>query len=161
MKMVNNLVEIYDDYVKNEGTLPKSVFKNILQDFNYHMVTEMLDGEVMNMGPLGFMKLLRMENTEPTKSIDWDKSRKIRRQLLSEGKSLYNPKTKQGERWLVYHLHEQTKGFLIRFHWVRPDNLQGRKDLSFMFNNSDKGAAYRLRHRIRQDPDYWREVPTI
>jgi hypothetical protein len=161
MRTVNNLVEIYEDYVKAGGTLAKSLFKNILQDFNYHMVGEMLDGAVMDMGIIGHMKVMRFEDNEPTKFIDWQASRKIKDRLIAEGKQLYDKKTGQGERWLVYRLNEHTKGFLIRFAWLRPEYLQTRKDLSFMFNNSDRGAVKRLAFRIREEQDYWRGVPQI
>lgn len=114
---VYTLSDIYLDYFNSGGTLSKSEFKNIVQDFNIHVMNAIIhEGGTLNMAcGLSKLSILRLKRNFKNLAVDWYESNKLKAKLLEQGKKLFDKATGLGEEWLVYH----TDLHYYRFYWSK------------------------------------------
>lgn len=150
--MNRNLPDIYRFYASRGGKLPKSLFKNILQDFNYHVMGEIIeDGYTFNMGHnLSSIRVKRIKRNYKKPVVNWKESLAYKQQLLSEGKQLWDGK--QGEKWIIYY----TDPWFCRFDWTKKhvknasvywfdasEGVKGNKERLSRFLSENKNAHLR------------------
>ena len=113
--MEYNLTDVYTNYKEEyNDTIEKQVFKNICQEFNLLIIEYILEGKVFNMGQnLSTLSIVRKDRDPRSPRIDWGESNKYKKELLSEGKELYDSETGTGTKWHIYHTDE----FYCKFYW--------------------------------------------
>lgn len=112
--MAYTLTNIYDNYVENKGDINKTLFKDICSEFNIMIMDYILGGKEFNMGHnLSTISIVRKDRDPRSPRIDWGESNKYKKELLSEGKNIYDPITDTGTKWHIYH----TDSFYCKYYW--------------------------------------------
>jgi len=113
--MNHTLVEIYKNYKKEaKAPVDSKMFRDICSDFNIVIFEYLLEGKEFNMGNnLSTLSIIRRDRDPRSPRIDWGESNKYKKELISEGKELYNSKTGKGENWYIYHTDE----FYCKYYW--------------------------------------------
>lgn len=112
--MSYTITDIYNDYVDENGYIDKLIFKDICSDFNIMIMNYILEGKEFNMGSnLSTISIIRRDRDPRSPRIDWGESNKYKKELLDEGKKLYDSKTGDGVKWYIYH----TDAFYCRYYW--------------------------------------------
>ena len=99
------LNNIYDDFdMRSDIEVSKSVYRDICSDFNMLIINHILTGKKFNMGNnLSFVSIIRIDRNNSKPRVDWGESNKYKKELLKEGKELYNSKTGEGVKWHIYY----------------------------------------------------------
>lgn len=144
------LKDIYKFYKANGGTLPKHLFKNICCDFNIHSMNKVIEeARSLDMGSnLGYIKIERIARNWSRPQVNWGESNKYKKELLEEGKQLFNEETGEGEKYLIYH----TEPFYCRFKWIRWSNrLPNKKLYNFKPTRGKHGVVTKLKEHLAED----------
>ena len=112
--MTHNLKEIHEDYCKTNEDIDKSLFTDLCHQFNMMIIDYILEGKEFNMGHnLSTISITRRDRDPRSPRIDWGESNKYKKELLEEGKNLYDSITELGTKWYIYHTDE----FYCRYYW--------------------------------------------
>ena len=109
------LKDIYNSY-QNEckNAVEKQVYVDVVQEFNIMIVEYLLEGKEFNMGNnLSTLSIVRRDRDPRSPRLDWGESNKYKKELLEEGKDLYNSDTNTGIKWHIYHTDE----FYCKYYW--------------------------------------------
>lgn len=67
---------MYEDF---DEDVPYKTFKDIIQDFNYHLVDILLEGHPINLGfSFGYLKAIRVKRSKNRNQINWGETNKNR-----------------------------------------------------------------------------------
>ena len=89
-------------------------FRDICSEFNIGIMDYILEGKEFNLGSnLSSISVTRQDRDPRNPRIDWGESNKYRKELLEEGKDIYDASTGKGESWFIYH----TDPFYCKFYW--------------------------------------------
>lgn len=143
------LTHAYEYYTEKGGTLDYKVWRKICETFNEKAVNAMLEGKRIDLpGRLGFLNVIRKERDFTKPRVNWGASRRIKKQLLAEGKELYDEKTGKGERWLVYY----TDDFYCRFRWSKKHcKVRNKSVYKFVPTRGKVGAKNKLADLLQTD----------
>lgn len=144
------LVNVYRYYKANGGTLKKSLFKNICQDFNIHIMNHLIyEAGVFDMGNnLSTLSICRIKRNFNKPSVNWKASNQYREELLEQGEKLYDPETGKGTKWLIYHDEE----WYCRFYWKkRFAKFKNKSVYRFIATRGKKGNKTKLKDHLREN----------
>ena len=142
--------DIYKHYKEQGGELSYKTWAAICQDYNQRAMDEIiLQGGVLNMGNnLSTLSIGRIPRNPANKQVDWKESYKLRDQLLEEGKKLYDKKTGEGHKWLVYF----TNKFYCRFYWHKNKcKIPNKSVYQFKATRGKMGNKRKLKELLRGD----------
>lgn len=145
-----NTPELYKFYKKESGELSKEMFTELCQEFNQRVMDDIiLKGGKFNMGDnLSTLSIGRIERNYSNKQVDWAASKKLKQQLLDEGKKLYDDSTKEGEKWLVYF----TNDWYCRFYWNKGRcKVPNKTAYKFVATRGEVGNKNKLKTLLRKD----------
>lgn len=151
--MTFTLKNIYTYYKANGGTLSKDMFKNIICDFNIHIMNHIIyDAGYVDMCNLSRLRVGRIKRTYNGNvrhhSIDWKASNEYKQELLDKGEKLYDDKTKEGTKWLIYNEED----WYCRFYWNRKKAKAKNKSVySLIVTRGDKGNKDKLKKHLYEN----------
>lgn len=113
--MSYTLRDIYKDYAKScNNPVDSLTFRDVCSDFNIEVMDYILNGNSFNIGfNLSTIAITRHDRDPRNPRIDWGESNKYRKELIAEGKKVYDAVTGEGEEWFIYH----TDSFYCKFYW--------------------------------------------
>ena len=112
--MSYTLQDIYKEYVHAVEFVDKKLFRDVCEEFNIEIIKDILNGNTFDMGNnLSTLSIVRKERDPRNPRVDWGESNKYKKELLEEGKELYNAETEQGIKWHIYY----TDGYYCKFYW--------------------------------------------
>ena len=89
--MQHTISHIYEDYKKTNDSISKDLFVALCGEFNIGIIDYLLEGKEFNMGSnLSTISITRHDRDTRNPRIDWGESNKYRKELLAEGKSIYD-----------------------------------------------------------------------
>lgn len=144
------LVDAYRFYKANGGTLSKSEYKNICQDFNIGIMNFIIyEAGVFNMGShLSTIHIMRHRRNYSNPQIDWKASNEYKEELLAKGEKLYDKETGEGTKWLIYHDEE----WYFRFHWKKKyAKFKNKSAYRFIATRGVKGNKTKLKEHLAED----------
>jgi hypothetical protein len=144
------LSDIYLDYLKSGGTVSKSTFKNIIADFNIHAMNAIIyEAKVLDMKcGLSSISIKQIKRNFNNPVVDWFESNKYKRQLLKEGKELYNEETGKGVKWLIYFTDDK----YCRFYWSKKFvKLKNKMVYRFEPTRGVKGNKEKLIQHLKEN----------
>ena len=148
--MSYTLLDIYKDYKKSvDSSIDAKTFRDICSDFNIIIFDYILEGKEFNMGNnLSTLSIIRRERDPRSPRIDWGESNKYKKELLEEGKNLYDSKTGKGENWYIYH----TDSFYCKYYWRKGKCVIKNKSVyRFDATRGVKGNKEKLIHLLKED----------
>jgi len=148
--MSYTLRDIYKDYTKTcKNPVDSLTFRDICSDFNIEIMDYILDGNLFNMGfNLSTISITRHDRDPRNPRIDWGESNKYRKELLDEGKEIFNPDTGKGEQWFIYH----TDSFYCKFYWNKGKcKIKNKSVYRFDATRGIKGNKEKLISLLNQD----------
>lgn len=148
--MTFNTPQIYKFYTKQGGILSQTTFSEICQEFNQMVMDEIiLQGGVFDMGNnLSTLSIGRIKRNYSNRQVDWQASNKLKEELLSEGKELYDSETGEGHKWLVYF----TNTWYCRFYWNKGKcKVPNKSAYRFTATRGDVGNKTKLKELLRSD----------
>ena len=115
MNKIYTLRDIYKKYNQEYNTnINSNLFRDICSEFNIMIINYVLEGKEFNMGNnLSTLSIVRKDRDPRSPRIDWGESNKYKKELLKEGKDLYNSETGKGIKWHIYH----TDSFYCKYYW--------------------------------------------
>ena len=113
--MSYTLRDVYKAYSREcKHPVDSLTFRDICSQFNIEIMDYILEGKEFNMGHnLSTISITRHDRDPRNPRIDWGERNKYRKELLAEGKDIYDPDTDKGENWFIYH----TDPFYCKFYW--------------------------------------------
>ena len=106
--------DIYKSYIEEYGYIDKKIFSDICHTFNIGIMDYILSGKEFNMGNnLSTLSIVRKTRDPRSPRIDWGESNKYKKELLEEGKELYDSITELGTKWYIYHTDE----YYCKYYW--------------------------------------------
>lgn len=144
------LLDAYKDYKKTtKDPVEKSLFKEICEEFNIQIIDHILEGGVLNMGSnLAYLSIRIIERNPRKPTVDWWESNKYKKELLEEGKQLYDSNTGEGVRWLIYY----TDPWYCKFHWEKHKcKIPNKTAYRFTPTRGIKGNKEKLSKLIKED----------
>lgn len=144
------LKDIYRHYIADGGTLEKSLYKNICQDFNIHIMEYIIyQAGTFDMGHyLSTINILRLKRNYSNPQVDWKASNEYREELLEKGEKLYDPDTGEGTKWLIYH----TDTWYCRFYWKKLfAKVKNKSAYSFIATRGKKGNKTKLKKHLNEN----------
>jgi hypothetical protein len=113
--MSYTLRDVYKAYSREcKQPVDSLTFRDICSQFNIEIMDYILEGKEFNMGHnLSTISITRHDRDPRNPRIDWGESNKYRKELLAEGKDIYDSDTDKGENWFIYH----TDPFYCKFYW--------------------------------------------
>tara|TARA_R100001443_G_scaffold113347_1_gene127871 strand:+ start:2355 stop:2828 length:474 start_codon:yes stop_codon:yes gene_type:complete len=147
--MAYTLTNIYDSYVDDKGDINKTLFKDICSEFNIMIMDYILGGKEFNMGHnLSTISIVRKDRDPRSPRIDWGESNKYKKELLADGKQVYDPKTNTGTKWYIYH----TDSFYCKYYWRKGKCLVPNKSVyRFDATRGLKGNKEKLISLLKTD----------
>lgn len=145
-----NTPEIYKFYKDQGGILSKEIFYTLCQEFNQRVMEEIiLEGYRFNLGEnLSTISIGRIKRNYKNKQIDWAASKKLKQELLDEGKKLYDDKTGEGHEWLIYYTNE----WYCRFYWNKGKcTVPNKTAYKFVATRGKKGNKTKLKNLLNED----------
>ena len=145
-----NLKDIYLDYINEyNDTIDKTIYTNIIEEFNMMIIEYILEGKEFNMGNnLSTLSIVRRDRDPRSPRLDWGESNKYKKELLEEGQTLYNTETGEGVKWHIYHTDEfYCKYYLRKGKCKIPNKSVYRFDAT----RGLKGNKERLIHLLKED----------
>ena len=141
--------DIYKSYVKEHDYIDKETFSDICHTFNMGIMDYILSGKEFNMGNnLSTLSVIRRERDPRSPRIDWGESNKYKKEILEEGKSLYDPITEIGEKWYVYHTDE----FYCKYYWRKGKcKIPNKSVYKFEATRGIKGNKEKLIRLLKED----------
>jgi hypothetical protein len=148
--MSYNLKDIYVDY-QNEynDDINKTIFTDIVHQFNMMIMDYILEGKEFNMGNnLSTLSIVRRDRDPRSPRIDWGESNKYKKELLEEGQNLYNSETGEGIKWYIYHTDE----FYCKYYWRKGKcKVPNKSVYRFDATRGIKGNKEKLISLLKQD----------
>ena len=144
------LVDVYRDYKANGGTLHKSVFKNICQDFNIRIMNHIIfDAGTFDMGNyLSTLCVARIKRDYSNPQVDWKASNEYKEELLEKGEKLYDSETGEGVKWLIYH----DEDWYCRFYWKKKyAKFKNKSVYKFIATRGKRGNKTKLKDHLREN----------
>ena len=148
--MLYTLKDIYQDYTKeSKNYVDKSIYNNIVQEFNMMIIDYILEGKEFNMGNnLSTLSIIRRDRDPRSPRLDWGESNKYKKELLGEGKSLYNAETGEGVKWHIYHTDE----YYCKYYWRKGKcKIPNKSVYRFDATRGLKGNKERLIYLLKED----------
>jgi hypothetical protein len=147
MYNLKNIYEYFDSVSNLE--INKNLFKDICSEFNMMIIDYILDGGKFNMNNnLSYISILRIERNNSKPAIDWGESNKYRKELVKEGKKLYNSKTGEGEKWHIYY----TDSEYCRYYWNKSGcKVPNKSVYKFVPTRGLKGNKEKLTALLKED----------
>ena len=148
--MSYTLLDIYKDYKTSvDSLIDAKTFRDICSDFNIIIFDYILEGKEFNMGSnLSTLSIIRRERDPRSPRIDWGESNKYKKELLEEGKDLYNSKTGKGENWYIYY----TDPFYCKYYWRKGKCVIKNKSVyRFDATRGVKGNKEKLINLLKED----------
>ena len=122
--MAYTLTNIYDSYIVDKVPVDRSLFKNICSEFNMMIMDYILEGK------------------------EWGESNKYKKELLSEGETIYDPITDLGVKWHIYH----TDSFYCKYYWRKGKcSVPNKSVYRFDATRGIKGNKEKLINLLRTD----------
>tara|TARA_R110000824_G_scaffold158969_2_gene333082 strand:+ start:8350 stop:8823 length:474 start_codon:yes stop_codon:yes gene_type:complete len=143
------ILNIYKDYNKEDFKIDKQTFVNICSEFNILVINELLEGKEFNMGNnLSTLSIVRKDRDPRSPRIDWGESNKYKKELLEEGRELYNPKTGEGVKWHIYYTDE----FYCKYYWRKGKcKVPNKSVYRFDATRGVKGNKEKLIYTLKTD----------
>ena len=144
------MVNIYKDYKKEtQNPIDSKLFRDICSEFNMIIFDYILEGKEFNMGNnLSTLSIIRRERDPRSPRIDWGESNKYKKELILEGKKLYDSNTGKGENWYIYH----TDPFYCKYYWRKGKCVIKNKSVyRFDATRGLKGNKDRLIKLLKED----------
>jgi hypothetical protein len=147
--MDHTLRNITKEYIKEYGDIDTNLFRDICSEFNMLLIDEILDGKEINLGNnLSTLSIIRRERDPRSPRIDWGESNKYKKELLKEGKELYDVITGKGTKWHIYHTDE----FYCKYYWRKGKCKVANKSVyRFDATRGIKGNKEKLIHLLKKD----------
>lgn len=146
--------DIYRFYKsKTSNPVNWKTFKQILLEFNDAVIENIImKGHRYNQGAyLSTLGVLKIERDPNTLAVNWKKSHKLKQQLLSEGKKLYNSETGEGHKWLVYY----TDNYYYRIWWNKAScNIPNKSVYKFIPAGGATGLKTALKNAIAEGKNF-------
>ena len=145
-----NILDIYEDYKKIvKDPVEKDLFKEVCAEFNIGIIEEILDGKTFNMGHnLSTLSVVRVSRDPRSPRVDWGESNKYKKELLEEGKDLYNSETGDGEKWHIYYIDE----FYCKYYWKKGKcRIPNKSVYRFTPTRGMKGNKEKLITMLKKD----------
>ena len=141
--------DVYNNYVEEYGEVEKSLFTDICSEFNIMIINYVLEGKEFNMGNnLSTLSIIRKDRDPRSPRIDWGESNKYKKELLEEGKDLYNSETGKGIKWHIYH----TDSFYCKYYWRKGKCKVSNKSVyRFDATRGLKGNKEKLINLLKED----------
>ena len=144
------LKDIYNSY-QNEckNAVEKQVYVDVVQEFNIMIVEYLLEGKEFNMGNnLSTLSIVRRDRDPRSPRLDWGESNKYKKELLEEGKDLYNSDTNTGIKWHIYHTDE----FYCKYYWRKGKcKIPNKSVYRFDATRGIKGNKEKLINLLKED----------
>tara|TARA_R110002110_G_scaffold127963_3_gene307337 strand:- start:150 stop:623 length:474 start_codon:yes stop_codon:yes gene_type:complete len=143
------ILNIYKDYNEEDFKVDKQTFVNICSEFNILVINELLEGKEFNMGNnLSTLSIVRKDRDPRSPRIDWGESNKYKKELLEEGRELYNPKTGEGVKWHIYYTDE----FYCKYYWRKGKcKVPNKSVYRFDATRGVKGNKEKLIYTLKTD----------
>ena len=144
------MVNIYKDYKKEtQNPIDSKLFRDICSEFNMIIFDYILEGKEFNMGNnLSTLSIIRRERDPRSPRIDWGESNKYKKELILEGKKLYDSNTGKGENWYIYH----TDPFYCKYYWRKGKCKVSNKSVyRFDATRGIKGNKEKLIYLLKND----------
>jgi|TARA_R110000851_G_scaffold79130_4_gene174358 hypothetical protein len=147
--MAYTLTNIYDSYIVDKVPVDRSLFKNICSEFNMMIMDYILEGKEFNMGyNLSTVSIVRKDRDPRSPRVDWGESNKYKKELLSEGETIYDPITDLGVKWHIYH----TDSFYCKYYWRKGKcSVPNKSVYRFDATRGIKGNKEKLINLLRTD----------
>ena len=144
------LSDIYPHYVANGGTLEKSLYKNICQDFNIQIMNHIIyEAGVFDMGNnLSTISIKRIKRNYKNPQVDWNASNQYKQELLDQGEKLYDHETGEGTKWLIYH----DEDWYCRFYWKKQyAKFKNKTVYRFVATRGEVGNKKKLKDHLAEN----------
>ena len=127
----------------------KDIYKNYIKDSKNFIDKNILEGKEFNMGNnLSTLSILRRDRDPRSPRLDWGESNKYKKELVDEGKSLYNSETGEGIKWHIYHTDE----FYCKYYWRKGKcKIPNKSVYRFDATRGLKGNKERLIYLLKED----------
>ena len=124
-------------------------FRDICSEFNIGIMDYILEGKEFNLGSnLSSISVTRQDRDPRNPRIDWGESNKYRKELLEEGKDIYDASTGKGESWFIYH----TDPFYCKFYWNKGKcKIKNKSVYRFDATRGIKGNKEKLIKLLKTD----------
>ena len=97
---------------------------------------------------LSTLSIVRKDRDPRSPRIDWGESNKYKKELLKEGKDLYNSETGKGIKWHIYH----TDSFYCKYYWRKGKCKVSNKSVyRFDATRGIKGNKEKLIYLLKND----------
>ena len=150
MNKIYTLRDIYKKYNQEYNTnINSNLFRDICSEFNIMIINYVLEGKEFNMGNnLSTLSIVRKDRDPRSPRIDWGESNKYKKELLKEGKDLYNSETGKGIKWHIYH----TDSFYCKYYWRKGKCKVSNKSVyRFHATRGIKGNKEKLIYLLKND----------
>ena len=160
----------------NKSVMPYEVYIKFLSNLNHEISIHLLEGGYYNFGAAGRMYILEKPRTfvfmgkKVKLPVDWGFSKKVKKQLIEDGKTPYDSRTApDGVKWHYYH----DTDFAYWFWWEAgaiknrafmkfiPSNFKNRQD-KYTFNTIEEilqstkiGNVNKMVRLLKIDPLYY------
>ncbi len=144
------LSDIFRYYRTMEGDLPKSLYKNICQDFNIAIMDHIIyDAGTFDMGyNLSTISILRIKRNFKNPQVDWAASNEYKEELLKQGKELYSKDNPDGIKWFIYH----DEDWYCRFYWKKSFcKVKNKSAYKFIATRGKKGNKRKLKDHLKHN----------
>ena len=147
--MAYTLKDIYTDYQNKYDDIDKTIYTDIIHEFNMLIMDYILEGKEFNMGNnLSTLSIIRRDRDPRSPRIDWGESNKYKKELLEEGQKLYNPETGEGIKWHIYHTDE----FYCKYYWRKGKcKVPNKSVYRFDATRGIKGNKEKLINLLKED----------
>ena len=148
--MNHTLKHIYNNYIEDtNSSIDLETFRSICSEFNIKIFDYILEGKDFNMGNnLSTLSIIRRDRDPRSPRIDWGESNKYKKELIKNGKKLYNSETGEGESWYIYH----TDPFYCKYYWRKGKCIITNKSVyRFDATRGLKGNKEKLIHILKND----------
>ena len=150
MNKIYTLRDIYKKYNQEYNTnINSNLFRDICSEFNIMIINYVLEGKEFNMGNnLSTLSIVRKDRDPRSPRIDWGESNKYKKELLKEGKDLYNSETGKGIKLHIYH----TDSFYCKYYWRKGKCKVSNKSVyRFDATRGIKGNKEKLIYLLKND----------
>ena len=111
---MNNIRRLYQDYIDSGGKVDYETYKEVIISYNNQVMEKITDGYIFNMGNLlSSICVVKIDRNFEKPTVDWPASNRRKQKILDSGAKLYDSKTGEGEKWIVYYLDD----YYVRFYW--------------------------------------------
>lgn len=149
--MTHSTTELYRHYKDKGGNLSRSLFRQIICSYNEMVMDEIIyNGYDLNLSNnLANLSVSVVKRNYSSKAIDWNSTREYKKELISEGISLYSKDNPEGQKYFVYFIND----FYVQFHWEKKNcKIPNKMAYSFDATRGLKGNKTKLKDLLNSDP---------